>query len=334
MPESSQHPPEVPAAIPAAAQFETHGQLTKGLPVLVQEATQLERGGAVFITRQVCGRDLVLSELRFAPRLTGHIVLEPEWCAFFAPLGWHGDFLFNGREARRNNLFLSAGPDGYATLGRKRHTLVLGLRKAPLRDACAALTGAPIDVAVLSDRTLTLDSVTGRAFRHGVTQAILTSGDHPLPDGRYALAATVERRLIDLCALLLLEQGALVEVRGSGRIEPISIVREAKAIIDTGGVGSVTLSDLCSAGGVGVASLHRCFVEIHGVSPMRYLRAHRLSLARDRLLDPIDPPRSVKDVSLSLGFLNGGRFAASYAARFGEMPATTLARNPSSGRAT
>ena len=60
---------------------------------------------------------------------------------------------------------------------------------------------------------------------------------------------------------------------------------------------------------------------------MLYLRAYRLSLARDRLLDPENAPRSVKDVSLSLGFTNGGRFAAEYKALFGEKPIETFARN-------
>ena len=86
----------------------------------------------------------------------------------------------------------------------------------------------------------------------------------------------------------------------------------------------VTLEDMCLAAGVGRAWLHKCFVDLYGVSPMSYQRARRLRQARAMLLDEERPPRSIKDVSLSLGFINGGRFASDYSALFGERPSETF----------
>jgi methylphosphotriester-DNA--protein-cysteine methyltransferase len=142
------------------------------------------------------------------------------------------------------------------------------------------------------------------------------------------LPEAAEAELITAMALLLMEQDVWSTFRDPGTVDAMAVVRRAKRMIDARNPQPATLADLCAAGGVGKAWLHKCFVEVHGVSPMAYLRAQRLSVARERLLDRVDPPRSVKDVSFSLGFINGGRFAAAYAAIYGELPAATLARNP------
>jgi len=51
-----------------------------------------------------------------------------------------------------------------------------------------------------------------------------------------------------------------------------------------------------------------------------------LSAAHDRFLDPGARKHSVKDVALSLGFFESGRFAQYYRDLFCEYPLDTLAR--------
>jgi transcriptional regulator GlxA family with amidase domain len=167
----------------------------------------------------------------------------------------------------------------------------------------------------------------GRAVRTTTLGILRGPAECILPNGRRVLPEAAEAELITAMALLLMEQDVWTTFRDPGTVDAMAVVRRAKRMIDARLPQPATLADLCAAGGVGKAWLHKCFVEVHGTSPMAYLRAQRLSFARERLLDTVDPPRSVKDVSFSLGFINGGRFAAAYAAIYGEPPAATLARN-------
>ena len=71
-------------------------------------------------------------------------------------------------------------------------------------------------------------------------------------------------------------------------------------------------------------TLLKHFREFHGVSPMRYVRNHRLQRAREDLLGA--GALAVSEVALHWGFTHLGRFAAEYRRRFGESPSSTRAR--------
>lgn len=58
----------------------------------------------------------------------------------------------------------------------------------------------------------------------------------------------------------------------------------------------------------------------------------RWSAARERLFDRESPARSVKDVSLALGFDGPGRFAQYYKRTFGELPGERLQRSGTRGQ--
>jgi AraC family ethanolamine operon transcriptional activator len=62
-----------------------------------------------------------------------------------------------------------------------------------------------------------------------------------------------------------------------------------------------------------------------GKPPLEYLRWRRLWRARSLLSRP-DEDTTVTEVAFTLGFRHLGRFAAAYAATFGERPSLTLAR--------
>jgi AraC-like DNA-binding protein len=72
-------------------------------------------------------------------------------------------------------------------------------------------------------------------------------------------------------------------------------------------------------------------MDVYGVSPAQFILNKRLSKARERFLDvECCPPRSVKDVALSLGFDGAGRFAQYYKRAFGELPGETFRRTGTS----
>jgi AraC-like DNA-binding protein len=73
-------------------------------------------------------------------------------------------------------------------------------------------------------------------------------------------------------------------------------------------------------------SLEYAFRESFDLTPAAFLRLRRLHCARLRLLaaDPAD--MAVTDIAYQEGFYHRGRFAAAYAATFGEPPSQTLRR--------
>ena len=71
-----------------------------------------------------------------------------------------------------------------------------------------------------------------------------------------------------------------------------------------------------------------CCEEQLGIGLHRYLRLHRLKLTRHYLSRSDARTTSVAAVARRYGFLDLGRFAATYHHAFGELPSVTLARLP------
>lgn len=298
------------------------------------EWAQLRPGRPVFSVTQVLGRDILLHELRVGPLIAGHVVFDPEWMVLFAPLRWQGDFLVNGQSARPNDLFLVSEANGYATYGQDRQNVIIGLRKSRVRDVCAALAGDPDNPIEFCNSVLTRASSASANLQRIVQLAMPDFRQVSYGAGRYSLPADVEDEIITGIALVLLEQRDDIRERDPGQIDPLEVVRKAVLCADSNPFRHITLADLCAASGVGKTTLHMCFSDLVGVSPMAFVRARRFSVARERLMNPVDLPRSVKDLSYSLGFNNGGRFAADYRKLFGERPSDTLAASLGRGADT
>ena len=94
----------------------------------------------------------------------------------------------------------------------------------------------------------------------------------------------------------------------------------------------ITLTDLTGIAGVSTRALQTSFRRFRNTTPMAYLRAIRLELARTDLANAGWQGSSVAAVANAVGFGNLGRFARDYQARFGELPSHTLHRG-SAGRA-
>jgi AraC-like DNA-binding protein len=101
-------------------------------------------------------------------------------------------------------------------------------------------------------------------------------------------------------------------------------VRRASEYIREHAAEPITLADLVQASGVAGRTLLQHFRDFYGVSPMRYLRNHRLQRVRDELLS--ESAGQVSEIASRWGFAHLGRFAAEYRRRFGECPSVTRAR--------
>jgi AraC-like DNA-binding protein len=85
----------------------------------------------------------------------------------------------------------------------------------------------------------------------------------------------------------------------------------------------ITLTDFVEVSGVSVRSLHAGFRNYKDTTPMGYLKAYRLDLARRELAAAEGSGISVTEVALNCGFSHLSKFARDYRLRFGEAPSQT-----------
>ncbi|HJS37507.1 MAG TPA: AraC family transcriptional regulator [Burkholderiales bacterium] len=110
--------------------------------------------------------------------------------------------------------------------------------------------------------------------------------------------------------------------RRDRRISPRDVRRAVDYLRENAGQ-PLALGDLVRASGVAGRTLIQHFKDAYGISPMRYLRNHRLLRVREELLR--DPAARVSVVATRWGFTHLGRFAQEYRRRFGESPSQSLA---------
>lgn len=86
----------------------------------------------------------------------------------------------------------------------------------------------------------------------------------------------------------------------------------------------VTVERLAEIANVGTRSIFRYFRQVHGSTPLDFMKTLRLQEARRGLQNPTDAT-SVSSEALRCGFNNMGHFAKDYRRKFGELPSDTLA---------
>jgi AraC-like DNA-binding protein len=91
--------------------------------------------------------------------------------------------------------------------------------------------------------------------------------------------------------------------------------------------GDLAMPVICGALGVSDRALRRCCEHQLGMSPMRYLRLHRMQSAHRALRQGVPEAIRVSDVAKRYGFGSPGRFAGAYRELFGELPSWTLRRD-------
>jgi len=101
-------------------------------------------------------------------------------------------------------------------------------------------------------------------------------------------------------------------------------LHRAREFITEQGHRPVTLEELCGELGLSARSVQQIFQSLLHVSPVTYLRHHRLQGVRRALQVARPDLGAVKNVALDWGFWHLGRFAADYRTLFGESPHQTL----------
>jgi AraC-like DNA-binding protein len=87
---------------------------------------------------------------------------------------------------------------------------------------------------------------------------------------------------------------------------------------------SLSVSELAQRSSVSERTLRRAFKSCYGLSPLEYLRIHRLHQARAVLRANCPERTTVTQVAFDFGFWDLGRFAGAYRQLFRELPSETL----------
>lgn len=286
----------------------------RGMPAVEAGAVFFRRGEPKLRASKRVGQDVVVNRMQIVQEFSAYTVPDSRWLCLHIPLSWRGSYKFNGYEFQPSEAILTECPSGYFTRGADRDALTLGFRKQVFSEAVAALLNRPEYDFSISQFVFR----PGRGLMNFIASQISnTSLDNQLNS---LLTPDDERRLIDLLAMEFIAH--LVSLNGNiaSKSRANDVVADALAVFVNNRNRIPSLSELCAASGVGPTRLFQCFEEIQGMSPYKYMRLMKLDEAYFLLSDRQNPPRSVKDVALSLGYEKPGRFAEQFKKQFGKLP--------------
>lgn len=133
------------------------------------------------------------------------------------------------------------------------------------------------------------------------------------------LPAYIIDRVSDLCAhLSSMDHRPLTESYAH------AVVRKARRVVETRLQGQITIAQLAEALDLPEHVVRNAFMQAVGVSPLIWLRQHRLDQARRAMLKPEEACRGVAQIAMENGFFHLGRFAAYYTHTFHELPIETI----------
>ncbi len=142
-----------------------------------------------------------------------------------------------------------------------------------------------------------------------------------------ALGAKIERRLLD--GLLSTLSEPLPPENATARRW---IARRAAAVLEARCREDIGIADVCETVGASRRTVHLGFMELYGVSPMKYLRALRLSGVRRDLRRTRGDAAHITALATAWGFNHLGRFSAYYREFFGELPSSERGEFGTSGQ--
>ena len=162
----------------------------------------------------------------------------------------------------------------------------------------------------------------GRQFIRMLDDVISRYINHPQTLSDPGIAASVRHQLLDELTQLLAckdaSSSAMTRQRGQ------QIFRAASEYIHSTRA-AIPIPELAAATHVSPRSLERAFSKTVGVSPIKYIRWHRMNGVFRELARLRPSPGAVSQTALKWGFSEFGRFSGEYSVLFGENPSMTLA---------
>jgi AraC-like DNA-binding protein len=305
---------------------DTFSSYARDFPIRETELTQLSAGKLGLWTQQVWGANSLVSWVNCSAQSVWRMLASENWVGVILPISWSGAYKLNGWEAKPGDVFIIDGKNEFTTTSTERRAVLIGIRRQLLARACASLEGAEHYSLGNGHRVLNVPAQSIRRFHQLVNRVYLAAGHlNALDNAKRMLPAHEEDFISDLAEWLVVSLPNAFDTRTSTPPD-FQIVDRAMEAARQHDIEKATLAVLCEGAGVKKSTLHKAFMETHGISPMHFLLKTRLTACRECLLDPVLPPRSIKEVALRFGFVSFGRFSSYYKAQFGELPSETLAR--------
>jgi len=204
-----------------------------------------------------------------------------------------------------------AAQPGYATA---TASFALGLVEETAERLGRKLPPSSLLVKLQHDQAEVLRSAFGALFEDAVLKPL---------DQRAAMWARCKQEEL-LQSLLQLTFDGCRAIEPVGSSERARVLKTALEAIKDRPDGVLPVSDLCRIAKASERTLLRAFTERFGVSPLEYMKAHRLNGARNDLTH--EPWMKVSEAANKWGFWHLGQFAKDYRTQFGELPSDTSRR--------
>lgn len=215
-------------------------------------------------------------------------------------------------------------PEGEASVSRYvGRLLAVMIDRHAVEDTLAAALGRSIPTQIDFESIMPTTAETARSW---ITMATL------LTEQLFRARSVLHQPMVGMPFVESMVRGLLLAADHSFRATlagepaqaPPRAIRSAIDVIEAEAHRPLTVSTLAARSYISVRSLQQGFRAHIGTTPMGYLREVRLRRAH-RDLQGADPSiETVASIASRWGFGNLGRFAAAYAARYGESPAVTL----------
>ena len=192
--------------------------------------------------------------------------------------------------------------------------ITLPLCRTADRDAVARIRVARMRGRATIQRLRALLARMHLAFSQGSPSPSLAAAEEEIEE--------VITRLLDLDA----REDVARPSRGRPMLQRDRIISRCLELFAAHRAEHLSVEDLAIAIGVTDRTLRSVFDEYFCVGPMHLLRAHRLHVVRQRLLDADHRCSSIFEAAADCGIGDGTHYSRQYKALFGESPSATLQR--------
>jgi len=267
------------------------------------------------ISDQYCSREMSVSGIP-----------PPDHAALALQLNPGKKGIFQGREFGANNAGLIA-PDAetfFCTPANLR-MLVFTIPLPRFNQALhAAANKKELHHLIAETPVTNLDSGTLVALTRATHHAINIVRSAPQSARLAVCLSEIEDYIITTVSLALTKHSR--PARGVlARKNHLRCLMQARSYIEAHLDSPLGMETLTGVTGASARSLETAFREILNVTPVQYIRLHRLNAAKKILLRADRTQSSVTATAHALGFSHMSRFAQNYRALFGELPSVTLA---------
>lgn len=242
------------------------------------------------------------------------------------PRRWSGELKINGSLARPRQMHLPDSEHSFYFAGQGRDMIGVKIDRDLFLKTVATLEGIPAGERVQRSGSVDLPPVLFERLQN-VLMAFLYCDWRANSRTEDGCTDIVEAIFGLMCEAYLTNHAAQHSAAETRVFRNAShIVRAVEERFEEAGPAPLSLADLCQAAGVSKTSLYRAFQSHCNLSPLAYIKKRRYSRARSKLMAASPNSEMVKQIALSAGFTQLGRFSVEYRSLFGESPKATLGR--------